>query len=393
MASPEAPAAAGPAVDPRPLIAHVIFRLGVGGLENGVVNLVNRLPPERFRHAIVCLTDYTEFRARITRADVAVYAIHKRPGHDLRASLRLYRLFRRLRPAIVHSRNLGCLEALPPAWLAGVPRRIHGEHGWDVFDPAGASRKYQRLRRVHGLLVDRFVPLSEELERYLVDRVGIPPARITRIYNGVDTERFAPGSGRPDVLPPGFAAPGDLVIGTVGRMHGVKDQLNLAQAFTRLVGAVGRAADRLRLVMIGDGPLREACAAQLGAAGLADRCWLPGDRGDVPALMRAMSVFVLPSQAEGISNTVLEAMASGLPVVATAVGGNPELVIDGETGRLVPPGDPAALATALRGYLDDPTLGVRHGAAGRARARARFSLEGMLQRYGELYANALARRA
>ncbi|MEJ2576519.1 MAG: glycosyltransferase [Gammaproteobacteria bacterium] len=333
MASPEAPAAAGPAFDPRPLIAHVIFRLGVGGLENGVVNLVNRLPPERFRHAIVCLTDYTEFRARITRADVAVYAIHKRPGHDLRASLRLYRLFRRLRPAIVHSRNLG----------------------WE--------------------------------------RVGIPPARITRIYNGVDTERFAPGGGRPDVLPPGFAAPGDLVIGTVGRMHGVKDQLNLAQAFTRLVGAVGRAADRLRLVMIGDGPLREACAAQLGAAGLADRCWLPGDRGDVPALMRVMSVFVLPSQAEGISNTVLEAMASGLPVVATAVGGNPELVIDGETGRLVPPGDPAALATALRGYLDDPNLGVRHGAAGRARARERFSLEGMLRRYGELYANALARRA
>ena len=108
--------------DRRPLVAHVIYRLGIGGLENGVVNLVNRLPEARFRHAIVCLTDYTDFRRRIARPDVSVHAIHKGPGHDPGAWLRLYRLFRTLRPAVVHTRNLGCLEALLPAWLAGVRR-------------------------------------------------------------------------------------------------------------------------------------------------------------------------------------------------------------------------------------------------------------------------------
>jgi sugar transferase (PEP-CTERM/EpsH1 system associated) len=376
--------------DARPLIAHVIFRLGVGGLENGVVNLVNRLPPERFRHAIVCLTEATAFRARIARADVEVHAVHKRPGHDLGASWRLYRLFRQLRPAIVHTRNLGCLEALPPAWLARVPCRIHGEHGWDVFDPDGASRKYQRLRRAHAPLVDRFVPLSRELEAYLVERVGVPLTRITRIYNGVDTERFAPGERRPGLLPEGLVGSADVLVGTVGRMHGVKDQLNLARAFISAANAPEGIGSRLRLVMVGDGPLREACRAELDAAGLGARYWLPGDRDDVPELMRAMDVFVLPSQAEGISNTVLEAMASGLPVVATAVGGNPELVADGETGTLVPAGDPAAIAEALLRYVREPQARSAHGAAGRAMATVRFSLAEMMQRYADLYEAVLA---
>lgn len=377
--------------DRRPLVAHVIYRLGVGGLENGVVNLVNRLPEARFRHAIVCLTDYTDFRRRIARPDVSVHAIHKGPGHDPGAWLRLYRLFRMLRPAVVHTRNLGCLEALLPAWLAGVPARVHGEHGWDVFDPDGRSRKYRLLRRLHSPLVDRYVPLSRELETYLVDAVGIPPARLTRIYNGVDTARFHPGDGAG--LPAGFASPDSLVIGTVGRMHGVKDQRNLAQAFVELARLVPTQAARLRLVLIGDGPLRAECQALLARAGLAEQAWLPGSRDDVPGLLRALDLFVLPSQAEGISNTILEAMACGLPVVATAVGGNPELVADGATGALVPPNDPTALAVALQAYVIDPARRAAHAAAARQRVETRFSLANMMARYAALYEGVLRAKA
>lgn len=391
MHSRAAPPAAGPADDKRPLIAHVIFRLGVGGLENGVVNLVNRLPAEQFRHAIVCLTDYTEFRNRITRPDVTVHAIGKREGHDLGAAWRLYRLFRSLRPAVVHTRNLGCLEALLPAWLAGVPARVHGEHGWDVFDPDGSSRKYRWLRRLHGPLVDRYVPLSQELEHYLVQRVGLPAGRITRIYNGVDTERFRPGPGAG--LPAEFADPDNLVIGTVGRMHGVKDQLNLARAFVQLVRRVPEQAARLRLVLIGDGPLQAVCQQELDAAGLGAQAWLPGSRDDVPDLLRSLDLFVLPSQAEGISNTILEAMASGLPVIATAVGGNLELVADGETGTLVPPNDPTALGAALAAYVRDPALRAAHAQAARQRAERRYSLAAMMARYTALYRDVLKAKA
>lgn len=379
-----------PTTDPRPLVAHVLFRLAVGGLENGVVNLVNHLPATRFRHAIVCLTEATDFRRRIERDDVAVYQIHKRAGHDPAAGWRLYRLFREIRPALVHTRNLGCLEAQIPAWLARVPCRVHGEHGWDVFDPSGDVRKYQLLRRLHAPLIQRFIPLSRELEHYLGERVGIPAGRITRIYNGVDTERFQPGPS--SALPATIAGANNLIIGTVGRMHGVKDQLTLAQAFLALHAAAGNRRDRLRLVMIGDGPLRSACQQLLDDAGLAGQCWLPGARDDVADILRALNVFVLPSQAEGISNTLLEAMASGLAVVATAVGGNAELVDDGHTGQLVAPSDPPALAGALMRYLDDPTLATTQGATGRERARQHFSLARMLGSYTEMYSQLLRAR-
>lgn len=378
--------------DKRPLIAHVIYRLDVGGLQNGVVNLINRLPADRFRHVVICATDYTDFRDRIQRDDVEVYALHKQAGQDFGLYLRLFRLLRRLRPALLHSRNLATVECQLSAWLARVPCRVHGEHGWDVNDPDGNNRKYQWLRRMFIPFVHRYVPLSRELERYLVEKVGVPDYKITRIYNGVDTERFNPQGKRS--LPESFGVAEDLiVIGTVGRMHGVKDQLTLVRAFTRLTELVPEAKDKLRLVLVGDGPLRVQAEAILSEYGVRQAAWLPGEREDIPDILRAMDLFVLPSSAEGISNTVLEAMASGLPVVATAVGGNPELVQEGECGALVPPGDPAALADVLAAYVRDPERLRSHGEAARVRAETQFSLAGMLERYARLYDTLLRRAA
>lgn len=379
-----APSASFAPDDPRPLIVHLIYRLQVGGLENGVVNLINHLPAARYRHALVCLADYTDFRERIRRSNVPVLAMHKKPGQDFGLWWRLYQLFRQWRPAIVHTRNIGCLEAQIPAWLARVPGRVHGEHGWDIHDKDGSNLTYRRLRRLHAPLVQRFIALSGHLDDYLRERVGISPAKIVRIYNGVDLVRFHPGDSH--ALPAGFAAPDSLVIGTVGRMHGVKDQANLARAFIALNQQLPETlAARLRLVMIGDGPLRQTCLELLQQAGLDAHCWLPGARDDIPDILRAMQLFALPSQAEGISNTLLEAMASGLPVVATAVGGNPELVVDGETGALPPANDPQALADALAGYVLHPARMAQHGAAARQRALSRFSLQAMLDNYAHVY--------
>lgn len=376
--------------DKRPLIVHLIHRLDVGGLQNGVVNLINRLPEERFRHAVICMTDYTDFRDRIERKDVEVFALHKQPGQDFGLYVRLYRLLRRLRPQLLHSRNLATVEGQLPAWLARVPCRVHGEHGWDIVDPDGNNKKYQWLRRLFIPFVHRYVPLSRELERYLTEKVGVPEYKVTRIYNGVDTQRFNPEGVRS--LPESFGQAQDLiVIGTVGRMHGVKDQLTLVRAFTRLTEMVPEAKDRLRLVLVGDGPLRVQAEAVLSEYEVRAAAWLPGEREDIPDILRAMDLFVLPSSAEGISNTVLEAMASGLPVVATAVGGNPELVREGECGALVPPGDAAAMADVLATYVRDPVRLRAHGEAARARAETHFSLAGMLDRYTRLYDDLLLR--
>jgi sugar transferase (PEP-CTERM/EpsH1 system associated) len=162
----------------RPLIVHVIYRLDVGGLENGLVNIINHTPAERYRHAIISLTDVSEFRQRITRNDVPCIALHKRPGNDIGMLWKLWRLFREMRPAIVHSRNLAALEAQLPAWLAGVPCRIHGEHGRDVFDLDGTSRKYRWVRRLYQPLVHRYVPLSQELSNYLRKQVGVAESKL-----------------------------------------------------------------------------------------------------------------------------------------------------------------------------------------------------------------------
>ena len=366
-------------------IAHVIHRLQVGGLENGLINLINSLPADRFRHAVVCLTDHTEFRSRL-RSDVPVYALHKQEGQDPGLYLRLWRLFRRLRPDIVHTRNLAALEAHIPAWLAGVAHRVHGEHGRDVHDLDNTRRRYRWMRRTIGVLVDRFVPVSTELERYLIDEVGIPAERVTRICNGVDANRFSPRTVA-DPPPAGFPfVPGErLVIASLGRLEPVKDPMTLARAFVAAVRQIPDGEKKLALAIVGGGSLMPEVRSLLVAEGLADIAWLPGSRDDAQGLLKWFDIFVLPSLAEGISNTILEAMATGLPVVATDVGGNGELVEDGRTGRLIPRANPKVLADEIVRYAGDTALRRSHGAAGRVRVEREFSLEVMAGSYSTLY--------
>ena len=380
-----------PAPDPRPLIAHVVYRFDTGGLENGVVNLINHLPDRAFRHIVIALTEVTDFARRIRRPDVRCIALHKRPGQTWWLYPKLLKLFRELRPAVVHTRNLAALEVQPAAWLACVPVRLHGEHGRDVGDYDGSNRTYQRVRRLYRPFVQHYVALSRDLQQYLVDKVHVPPARITQIYNGVDTHRFHPAADGPvpiDGCP--FDPARHWLVGTVGRMQTVKDQPTLARAFVHALELQPALRERLRLVLVGDGPLKAECEAVLAGAGVRDLAWLPGERADVPAVMRGLHAFALPSLAEGISNTILEAMASGLPVLATAVGGNADLVEEGVTGWLVPPGDVGAMAQALVRLANDPAQAAAMGHAARAAVEARFSLEAMVMAYQRVYTEGLA---
>lgn len=369
-----------------PLIAHIIYRLGTGGLENGLVNLINRLPPERYRHAIICLTDSTEFKQRIQRQDVAVYEINKKPGHDVSSFIKVFQLLAELNPSIVHTRNLAAIEYQFCAFLVGVPYRIQGEHGWDVFDPDGNNVKYRWLRFFLGFLIHKFIPLSQQLQDYLQYKVGISARKINRICNGVDTKIFYP---REDIrqLPNGCTLDGEnkLILGTVGRMHGVKDQLTLVKAYILACQQSPSFAEITRLVLIGDGPLRELAINLLEIHGLSENAWLPGGRNDIPQIMRFLDVFVLPSKAEGISNTILEAMATGLPVIATRVGGNSELVVNAQTGLLVEKENTAQLAEALQELVFDDEKRQQFATLALQRALQEFSIDTMVKRYQALY--------
>lgn len=376
-----------------PLVAHVVYRFDTGGLENGLVNLINHMPRGAYRHAVIALTQVTDFRQRVKRDDVQFIALDKPPGHAVKLYPRLAQVFRQLQPAVVHTRNLAALECALPAWWAGVPVRVHGEHGRDVEDMDGTSRKYQWLRRAYKPWVTHYVALSRDLAGYLSERVHVPAERLSQVYNGVDTQRFRPADGAPPRIEGcPFDPQTHWLVGTVGRMQQVKDQPNLARAFVRLMAEQPALRERVRLVMLGGGPLREQVQRIVDEAGLSALCWLPGERSDVADVMRGLSCFALPSLAEGISNTILEAMASGLPVVATHVGGNAELVDEGSTGLIVPPGDPQALATAIGRLASDPGRAAAMGRAGRTRAVGQFSLEAMVARYQGIYDQQLRAR-
>ncbi len=359
------------------LIAHVVFRFDYGGLENGVVNIINGTSGEQMRHVVIALTEATGFAERL-REEVAVYSIRKKPGKDFGAYIRLYKLLRDLKPDIVHTRNIGTMDCAVVAFLARVPVRLHGEHGWDTHDPEGKSGKYRWMRRVLYRFIHRAVTVSRDLQHWLTGVVGIPESKVQHIYNGVDTRRFCPeisDEQRPET---------DVVIGSVTRFSPIKHPLNLVESFIEL----RRDSEEGRLVMIGDGDLHDKAVARLQEAGLDKAAWLPGSRDDIPQRLREMDIFVLGSLREGISNTILEAMASGLPIVATDTGGNAELIEDGVNGMLVPPDDCRALAKAIGIYLHDADRRRRHGRASRDRVVSRFSVEAMINNYKQLYEGA-----
>lgn len=372
-----------------PLVAHIIYALGTGGLENGLVNIINRACPQRYRHVIICLTRAEGFESRITAPNVEVVSLHKRPGHDLAVYWRLWRTLLRLRPAIVHTRNLAALEMQVIAALIPGVKRVHGEHGRDIHDINGRNKKYNVLRKSLRSLVHRYIAVSQDLAQWLAQVVEVPTAKIKQIYNGVDQQRFSPGPGSVST-PTGFMAADNKIIGTVGRLAEVKDQLTLIEAFDLLVQGEST-QKQLRLIIVGDGPMYQSLCDRITELGLREYVWMPGDREDIPDLLRMMDVFVLPSLGEGISNTLLEAMATGLPLVATHVGGNPELIDEGVNGCLVPVGDAAALAKHLKDILAEPETLASYGENSLNKAKQGFDWGRTVEQYLAVYDQLLGR--
>ncbi|SDD47853.1 sugar transferase, PEP-CTERM/EpsH1 system associated [Massilia sp. PDC64] len=364
--------------DERPrLVVHVVDALDAALTETSLLNLIRHLPPERYRHAIVCVHDGGGHQGDVREHGVEVVNLHKRSGSDLLHYLRMFGALRALRPDLVHTRDGAGLAAQVVAALAGVKLRVHAEHGRSAADDGGGIGA-RLLRRLLCPFIDHYIATSSDLEEWLVESVGAEPARVSQIANGVDSVQFHPRLGPAAAVgPPGFMHDGVFVVGSVGRMDAAGNQTTLVQAFLRLIASPHPAHQRLRLMLVGDGPGRAECQALLHRAGVAARAWLPGARADVPQLLRAMDLFVLPALVEDRSNAILQAMATGLPVVASAVGANTELVHPGFTGILVPPMSTELLAAAIADYCRIPDMAARHGARARSQVIARHSMPAM----------------
>jgi sugar transferase (PEP-CTERM/EpsH1 system associated) len=364
----------------------VVYSFSIGGLENVIVQLINRLPADEYEHVVLSLTTISDFKNRIVQPDVQFIALNKQPGHAIPLYPQIFKLLRQLKPDVVHTCNLAALEIAPLAWLARVPLRVHAEHGWDAHDPHGANPRYRKLRKLYRPFVSHYVAVSKDIDDYLAQAIGIPPKRHSLIANGVDTDVFSPNvDGLQSVAGCPFTPGEHWLMGTVGRLQTVKNQPLLAQAFARLIKNHPEAADRIRLIIVGEGALRPEIESVLASAGVQHLAWLAGSRNDVAQIMQTLDCFVLPSQAEGTSCTLQEAMACGLPVVATAVGGTPDLVQEGVTGHLVPSEDVQAMANALWHCYCEPEKTKRYGQTARQRALAHFGLSGMIERYRAVF--------
>lgn len=361
----------------RPIrVMHVVFQLGIGGMEVGVVKLANSLPRDSVVTSICSAWPAADLKYRLA-PDVRVYELHRRrSGNDVRMIQRLYRALRQEQPDILHTHRWATLgEGIAAAHLAGVPSVVHGEHG-----TLEVRRRNRHIQRWLWRRCDRVLSVSSRLAERMSREIGFPLEHIETIRNGVDLDRFGASDGR---LGRRLLSLDDdcVTIGTVGRLVPVKDHAMLLHAFAVL----RQRGHEFRAAIVGDGVQRadlERLAANLGLRGVVR---FAGHLEDVPTALGAFDIFALPSKSEGLSNTIQEAMATGLPVVATRVGGADELVTHGTTGVLVPPGDPVAFASALEQLLNDAGRRASMGAAGQRIARTKFSLQLMLSEYERLY--------
>ncbi|WP_416306674.1 TIGR03088 family PEP-CTERM/XrtA system glycosyltransferase [Neptunicella sp. SCSIO 80796] len=358
-------------------IAHIIYRFDTGGLENGVVNLINNLSESQYSHTIITLKGHcNDFAKRLKTGNVQFFDLAKKQGNDIGIFWRLNSLLKTLKPDILHTRNTATLEMQLVGWWRKIPLRIHGEHGWDVNDMHGQNRRYQKLRKVMSHFIHQYVALSLEAKEYLLTTINIQPDKVNHICNGVDDTKFSPIADK--VTSP-------FIVGCVGRLEEVKNHILLAEAFGKFYQLVKDQTQPVELHLIGDGSCKQKIEASLKRYQCIDKAWLAGNRNDIADLMPRFDVFVLPSLAEGISNTILEAMACGLPVIATKVGGNTELVQHDKTGYLVSPEQVDDMVDCLNKYYNYPELSHMHGDNSRRVIEQKFSIDTMTKQYDALY--------
>ncbi|MER2491841.1 TIGR03088 family PEP-CTERM/XrtA system glycosyltransferase [Catenovulum sediminis] len=324
-------------------IVHLVYRLDIGGLERVLVNSINALPATEYQHSIIALTDYSKEFSALLEHEVSLHALHKPEGHSWKIFYQVWRLLFRLRADIVHSYNLPTLEYQLCSLLAGVPKRLHAEHGRDIYDPEGKNKKYRLLRQLMSPFVDKFIAVSDDLYQWLLKTVNIAPSKCCLIYNGVDTDKFSPAKQKSRL---DERQQDKFVFGCVGRLHAIKDHKLLISAFTLACQQSTEFKQQAQLSIVGDGPLKNELQQQIEQAQLQQHIWLVGARHDMQTVYHAFDVFVMSSKGEGVPMTMLEAMACGLPVVSTHVGGIPEITNE-KNAILVPPQDQQSLACAL----------------------------------------------
>jgi glycosyltransferase involved in cell wall biosynthesis len=364
------------------VVFQILPSLVVGGAERLVVHLMERLNRERFAPVCICLESPqgTHYEARVQASGTPLYFLGKGAGASWRVLQQLDALFRQYRPTVVHTHIIGLNYAYPLMFRYRTPARVHTVHSLaqhEVGVRIGAWVRILAFRYRIGHVVP--VAVAEDVRTTIRQLYGYLDAPL--IPNGIPTDEYAPDPNRRRRWRQRHGLePEAIVLTHVGRFAPPKNHALLIEAFAQV-----RTHTPLYLLLVGGGELEDAVRQQVAGLGLQERVRFLGVRADVPAILNASDLFVLSSRWEGNPMSVMEAMAAGLPVVSTAVGGVPELVREGETGLLVPSGDAAALARALQALVDDPARREAMGKAARQHAITHFDIRHTVRQYEALY--------
>ena len=370
------PRGAKPVRRPEPVrVVHLVTTLRIGGLEKVVLGLVQHRTKSMFHAQVICLDTTGVVADEFAELGVDVDVIGT-SGSVPRRVIRLASRLRELKPHVLHSHNPQAhLHGTWAARLAGVPVVVHTKHGRGY--PKG--RLFGAFSRLASAWASRFVAVSQDAARMAIEIEHVPARKVLVIHNGIDVDRFSPRGVRP--------VKSGLLAVTVGRLDPIKDHLTMLRAVRLVVEQL----PGFRLEVVGDGPSRPELEAACKELGVADHVRFHGYRAQVEPHLAAADLFVLSSTSEGVPLALLEAMASGLPAVVTDVGGMREVVVPGETGCLVPPRSPQALASAILAIEGQPDTLDRMGRAARRRVEEEFNLRTVVSRYEDLYLECLGR--
>ena len=363
-------------------LMHLLTSFEIGGAEAVALNLARSMDRDAFHPMACSLSGPGPMEERFRAHDIETASLTRAKtcfGKDLGLPLRLAGLLRRMRVDILHCHNrFPTLCGATAGWIAGLKAVVSTRHSISMKRKPGQSWLQERAVAP---LVAQYIAVSENVLERAVATGRMKRGKAGVIYNGVDTDVYhpAPTDEQPSA--------GAVTVGSVARLSEEKCLSDLIEA----IGQLARAGANLKLHLVGDGPMRKELEEQTLAAGLDDRVRLLGAREDVPDLLRTFDIFVLSSRHEGLPLTVIEAMATGLPVVATRVGSLHELIEDGRNGLLVPPQDPAALSEAIRRLVLDADFRTRMGREGRAMAEERFSLPVAAREHEALYLRLLGK--
>ncbi|MGA3127607.1 MAG: glycosyltransferase family 4 protein [Candidatus Korobacteraceae bacterium] len=352
-----------------------------GGAEEHMLCLLRGLDRGRFRALLVCPEELLARLRPELPEDVQALALTLQSHRELGRMRVLRDFLRREQVQVLHSHGFRpSLLASPVGCSARVPVRVETPHVREYWRKGWKSS--YAIDRMGGRFVDQYIAVSEANHKYLVEEKGLPAKKITIICNGCDIARFDPAHALPaDFRRRAGFAESDRLLLVAARLEAQKGHAILLRAMAALKSEF----PNLRLVALGEGSLRAELKAQACELGLESSVLMPGHSSDVCDWMSTADVCVLPSFAEGLPLFAIECLAAGRPMVASAVDGTPEIVVDGKTGLTVPPGDVAALTRAIGRLLREPRLAAELGAAGAAWVRQRFTLERQIRETEDLY--------